>query len=128
MPDGFSAAPSGPRVTNLIPQVRPDDEHTTKHPTGRPRATAGPRLTNIPRIVADTDETTLQQTAGRLNAATSAPPIPNALDAPTKKTGAPRIGKTLPPETLVLPALSESSEAPGPESDPGASGGHIRGR
>ncbi len=130
MPDGFSAAPSGPRVTNLSPQVQPDGEQPVDRPTGRPRATAGPRLTNIPRLIAGTEEggTTPRQTAGRLKTAASAPPILNAPDAPTKKTGVPRIHKTLPPETLVLPALSESSGAPGPESDPDASGSHIRRR
>ena len=126
MPDGISTASSGPRVTNLIPQIRPDDEHSTHHPTGRPRATAGPRLTNIPHLVADTDETTTpRQSLGRLKAAASAPPIPNTS---TKKTGAPRIHKTLPPETLVLPALPELPDASDPNGEPGASGGHIRRR
>ena len=123
MPDGLSTAPGGPRLTNLIPQVRPDDEQTTVRPTGGPRNTAAPRLTNIPRSVADTDEK-----AGRFRAASSAPPVPNA---PTKKTGAPRIHKTLPPETLVLPAPPDSPgsiDASNPKSDPSASGGHIRGR
>src|SRR6185312_2374928 len=99
---------------------------------GRPRATAAPRLTNIPRLIADTDETTPRETVGRLKAAASAPPIPNAPSAPsaptTKKTGAPHIHKTLPPDTLVLPALPESSELSDQDGDPGASGGHIRRR
>jgi surface antigen len=106
-------------VTNLIPQVSLDDEQPA---TGRPRNTAAPRLTHIPRRVADTANT--DATAGRLKAASYAPPIPNA---PAKKTGAPRIHKTLPPETLVLPALPESAEGAN-ESSPGSSGDHIRGR
>ena len=128
MPDGFATPSSGPRATNLIPRVLLDDEQPVNRQTGRPRNTAAPRLTNIPRRVADTDETTTpRQTAGRLKAASSAPPLPNAPAETAKKTGAPRIHKTLPPDTLVLPALPESAEGAN-ESNPGASGGHIRGR
>ena len=132
VPNSPSTPSAGPRITNLVPQVRSDDGRAT--PTG-PRNTAAPRLTNIPRLVGDPGAT--NETVGRLKAAASAPPLPNApTKANPKKTGAPgasapRTRKTLPPETLVLPALPEptdTSDTTDPESDPGASGGHIRRR
>lgn len=123
-------APPDPRVTNLIPAVHAADDERT--PATRGRLTAAPRLTNAPRLIGDTGISTSipRHTSGTLQAASAAPEAPRA---PTnaRTTGSPagssssRMRKTLPPETVVLPALPESADLNG---DPDSSGSRIRRR
>lgn len=132
-----AGAATNPRVTNLIPQVRADEHTPVSNPQSR--NTAAPRLTNIPRLTSDTGDTGAtasapRQTNGVLKTASAAAPAPNA---PTKKTGtpagtsSPRMRKTLPPETVILPALSDApdtSDTSDANDDPANSSGQMRRR
>jgi CHAP domain-containing protein len=137
-----TGAATNPRATNLVPQVRANERTPVSNP--RTRNTAAPRLTNIPRLTSDTADTghtgtgatasVPRPTNGVLKTASAAPSAPNA---PTKKTGTPagasssRMRKTAPPETIILPALSETPDAHNPSDahdDPASSSGQIRRR
>ncbi|HET8908458.1 MAG TPA: CHAP domain-containing protein [Ktedonobacterales bacterium] len=96
---------SSPRVTNLIPQVRPADEQPA---VTRPR-----------------------QSKGVLKTASAAPPAPNAPMKTKTQTGksettagssSPRTRKPLTPETITLPAVTD------PDGDPNGSGSQTRPR
>lgn len=138
-----TGATAGPRATNLIPRVRTTEEHPS---TSQPRATAAPRFTGAPRLIGDTGETATipRQSNGRLKTASAPPEAPHA---PTKMTGkttgkntgkntgktgtptagasSPRIRKTLPPETIILPALPDSTD---PDGDADSSDSQVRRR
>lgn len=116
--DGVS---TGPRETNLLPQMR----RAERGPVSNPRNTAAPRDIRPPHLKGDKGKTTIipRQSSGVLKTASAPPEAPHAplADTPAGAVSS-QMRKTLPPETIVLPALSDA------DGNPNGSGGQIRRR
>jgi surface antigen len=131
-PTNQASASALPRTTRLIPQVRITED---PRPAAQPRATAAPRNFGPPRLQPISGEaiTLPPQATGVLKSASAPPEAPSAPTKVTKAsgetravktprmTGAPAgssatgVRKTMPPpkivpETVVLPALDETSD------------------